>query len=47
VRLERVVVADGGAGFVASTYVRSRVGYLAGFAKRDGRRVLEFLVAGD
>ena len=42
-----VELADRRAGFVASTYVRSRVGYRAGFAKREGRWVLEFLVAGD
>jgi hypothetical protein len=42
-----VELADRRAGFVASTYVRSRVGHRTGFAKREGRCVLEFLVAGD
>ena len=42
-----VELADGRAGFVASSYVRSRIGYRAGFAKRNGRWVLEFFAAGD
>ena len=42
-----VELADRRAGFVAAAYVRSRVGYRAGFAKRNGRWVLELLVAGD
>lgn len=42
-----VELADGRAGFVASSYVRSPVGYRAGFAKRNGRWVLDLLVRGD
>ena len=42
-----VELADRRPGFVAAAYVRSRVGYRAGFAKRGGRWVLELLVRGD
>ena len=42
-----VELADRRPGFVAAAYIRSRVGYRAGFAKRGGRWLLEFFVAGD
>ena len=42
-----VELEDGRKGFVVSTHLRSRIGYRAGFARRNGRWVIEALVAGD
>ena len=42
-----VQLADGRSGYVASEFIRSRIGYRAIFALREGRWLLRALVAGD
>jgi hypothetical protein len=42
-----IQLADGRTAFVARSYVRSPIGYRAGFVRRDGRWLLRTLVAGD
>lgn len=42
-----VHLEDGRDGFIASRYLRSAIGYRAGFVKRGGRWYLRSLVAGD
>lgn len=43
----KVRLADGRSGYMASSYVRSPIGYRAGFEKRAGRWMMTFFVAGD
>ena len=42
-----VQLADGRAGWVSAEFIRSPVDYRAIFARRDGRWLLEALIAGD
>ena len=43
----KVKLADGQSGYVAEEFIRSPIGYRAGFQKQDGRWLMIFFIAGD